>query len=198
MASIHWKFVALVVSIAVLGAPAAGAAPIKKDAESKIQLKLTDPSGAGIKFKAKGIAKVEKVRDKFKVQKIKFDLKDSKLGCLKLKSLKVEKFKLPVKGNKPKKDKSLILSYFDTASAGEKKTAEFGVSLLPMLNINQSGLVSGFSLDWLPNGPPVSDGDFALLNFSVSVPEPSTLFLLAAGLLGLIGVGAGKKGTRTV
>ena len=184
-------------------APAAHADEIlKTDAKSKIQLKSKAPKDPGdLKKSLKGIALVDKTREKdpaglpkeLVMKTLKFDFKPkTKLGDLKLKSLtKTGKFDL--KNIPAKIIKNLELKYFkkgdDVGRPGKQKTANFAVPLLLGLDVTNSGLISGFSLDWLPNGPPVSSDPATGLSFlglsARTVPEPSTLLLLAGGLLGL-------------
>jgi len=176
---------------------------LKTDAKSKIQLKSTAPKVPGdLKKSLKGIAKIDKTRKndptglpKVQVEKsLKFDFKPkTRLGDLKLKSLtKTGEFDL--KNIPGKLLKNLELKYFkkgddDVGQSGQQKTASFGVTLLLGLDISDSQLISGFSLDWLPNGPPVPSDPATGLSFlglsARTIPEPSTLLLLASGLLGL-------------
>jgi hypothetical protein len=199
-----YRFV-LVVSIALLVAsfgPVAHADEIlKTDVKSKIQLKTKSPKVPGdIKTLLKGTTKVDKTSKKTPAglpkdlvkKTLKLDFKpDTKLGDLKLKSLtKTGKFDL--KDIPEQKIKNLELKYLKkdvTGKPGKQKSAFFEVPLLLSLSFTSSQLISGFSLDWLPNNPPVSsDPDTGLSFFGLSaqsVPEPSTLLLLAGGLLGL-------------
>jgi hypothetical protein len=200
-----YRFV-LVVAIVVLVAsyvPVAHAdLVLKTDTKSNIQLKSKAPNVPGdLKKSLTGIAKVDKAR-KFDVagkkkelvtKSLKFDFKPkTSLGNLKLKSLtKTGKFVLK---NKPVEVfKNLDLKYLkkndDVGQTGKRKTASFGASLLLGLDVTNSGLISGFTLDWLPNGPPVPSDPATGLSFlglsARTIPEPSTLLLLASGLLGL-------------
>jgi len=204
----------LVVAIAVLVAsfvPVAHADKVlKTDANSKIQLKSKDPKVPGdLKKSLTGIAKVDKIRRKddtglpkeLVTKSLKFDFKPkTKLGNLKLKSLtKTGKFDLK---NIPARIlKNLDLKYLikdDQGRPGKKKTANFYVPLLLSLDVTNSRLISGFSLDWLPNGAPVPSDPATGLSFlglsAQTIPEPSTLLLLASGLLGLT-IGARKRVT---
>ena len=199
-----YRFV-LVVAIAVLVAsfgPVAHAdVVLKTDAKSEIQLKSKAPNVPGdLKKSLTGIAKVDKTRKKnpaglpkeLVMKSLKFDFKPkTTLGDLKLKSLtKTGKFDL--KNIPAKIFKNLELKYFkkdDQGRPGKQKTAKFDVPLLLSLDVTNSRLISGFSLDWLPNGPPVPSDPATGLSFlglsARTVPEPSTLLLLASGLLGL-------------
>ena len=199
-----YRFV-LVVVIAVLvasfGRVAHADVVLKTDAKSKIQLKSKAPKvPADLKASLKGKTIVDKTGKKTDAGKpkelvmksLKFDFKPkTMLGDLKLKSLtKTGNFNL--KDIPEKKIKNLELKYLKkdvTGKPGKKKSAFFEVPLLLDLSFTSSQLISGFSLDWLPNNPPVSnDPDTGLSFFGLSartVPEPSTLLLLASGLLGL-------------
>ena len=157
--------------------------------------KLVKGSAEFDKSKVMGKAEV-------KVNKtLKFDLKNTRLGNLKLKSLTAKgDFKLPLfvegKEIKLEKDKTLILDFF-TKSGLRERTA-FDVPMMQLvLNIGQSALISGFHLSQLVNAPPVisQDGTLALLGFTARVPEPSTLLLFAAGLFGLACLGK-RRGYR--
>jgi hypothetical protein len=199
-----YRFV-LVVAIAVLVAsfvPVAHADKVlNTDANSKIQLKSKAPKVPGdLKKSLTGIAKVDKISKKDDAglpkelvkKSLKFDFKPkTSLGNLKLKSLtKTGKFNLesiPTKILKNLNLKYLIKN--DQGGPGKEKTAIFDVPLLLALDVTNSGLISGFSLDWLPNGPPVPSDSATGLSFlglsARTIPEPSTLLLLASGLLGL-------------
>jgi hypothetical protein len=199
-----YRFV-LVVAIAALVAsfvPVAHADQIlKTDAKSKIQLKSEAPKIPGdLKKSLKGIAKVDKTLKndptglpKEMVKKsLKFDFKPkTRLGDLKLKSLtKTGKFdlkKIPAEIFKTLELKYLIKD--DQGRTSKQKTANFYVPLLLGLDVTNSRLISGFSLDWLTNGSPVLSDPATGLSFlglsARTVPEPSTLLLLASGLLGL-------------
>jgi len=199
-----YRFV-LVVTIAVLVAsfvPVAHAdLVLKTDANSKIQLKSKAPKIPGdLKKPLTGIAKVDKTRKKDDAglpkdlvkKSLKFDFKPkTSLGNLKLKSL-TKTGKFDFKNIPAKILKNLDLKYLiknDQGRPGKKKTANFDVPLLLALDVTNSRLISGFSLDWLPDGQPVPSDPATGLSFlgvsARTVPEPSTLLLLAIGLLGL-------------
>ena len=208
--ALAWKRVALVVAIFCLCAPSAYAELIVKDANAKLELKKTSPKiPAKTNKLVNGFAKFDKsngqVKDKVKVTKtLKFDLKDTKLGDLKLKSLTAKaNFKLPLlaagKKKNLEKDKKLILDFFD--KSGLPKQTFFNVPMtLLALNIDPSALISGFNLSQMVNAPPVTsqDGMLTLLGITAStarVSEPSTLLLFAAGLFGLACMGK-RRGYR--
>ena len=199
-----WYSSTLVIACAILiayFAPVAHADLIlKTDVKSKIQLKSVAPKVSGdLKKSLKGIAKVDKTRKKTPAglpkklvkKSLKFDFKPkTKLGGLELKSLtKTGKFDL--KKMPEKISKKLDLKYFKKGDQGRriKKTTSFIVPLVLGLDVTNSRLISGFSLDWLPNGPAVPNESFTGLSFlglsARTVPEPSTLLLLVGGLLGL-------------
>ena len=207
--------IVLVVAIAMLvasfGRVAHADVVLKTDAKSKIQLKSKAPKVPGdLKTSLKGVAIVDKTGKKTPAGKpkelvmksLKFDFESkTMLGDLKLKSLtKIGKFDL--KDIPEKKIKNLELKYLkkDVTGKPKKMSAFFEVPLLLDLSFTSSQLISGFSLDWLPNNPPVSnDPDTGLSIFGLSartVPEPSTLFLLASGLLGLT-IGTRKRTARS-
>jgi len=176
---------------------------LKTDAETKIQLKSKAPKLPGdLKKTLKGSAKVDKtlktddiegISKNLVKKKLKFDFKPkTKLGDLKLMSLtKIGKFDLKKTPEKLLKTVELkFLKKDATGKPGQKKSVLFEVPLLLNLSLTSSQLISGFSLDWSPDGPPVSGNPETGLSFfgmsARTVPEPSTLFLLAGGLLGLV------------
>ena len=198
-----YRFI-LVVAIAVLvasfGRVAHADVVLKTDAKSKIHLKSKAPKAGDLKASLKGKTIVDKTGKKtpagipkeLVMKSLKFDFKPkTMLGDLTLITLtKTGKFDL--KDIPEQKIKNLELKYFKkdvTGKPPKKKSAFFEVPLLLDLSFTGSQLISGFSLDWLPNGPPVSndpDTGLSFLGLSArTVPEPSTLLLLASGLLGL-------------
>ena len=209
--------IVLIAAIAVLVAffvPVAHADKVlKTDAKSKIQLKSEASKISGDLTKSlTGIAKVDKTlkydptgtgsQKETVTKSLKFDFKPkTKLGDLKLKSFtKTGKFDL--KKMPEKISKKLDLTYLEEIYKGQsiKKTASFTVPLLLGLDVTNSGLISGFSLDWLPNNPPVPSDPatgLSLLGLSARtvVAEPATILLLASGLLGLA-VGTRKRTAR--
>ena len=207
-----YRFV-LVVTIAVLVASFVPVAHsdliLKTDVKSKIHLKSKAPKVPGdLKKSLKGITKVDKTRKKDPAglpkelvnKSLKFDFKPkTTLGDLTLKSL-TKTGKFDFKDIPAKIVKNLDLKYFKKDDERrQQKTASFTVPLLLGLDLTNSGLISGFSLDWLPNGPPVSSDPYTGLSFlglsTRTVPEPSTLLLLASGLL-VLTIRTGKRTAR--
>ena len=212
-----------VFALVAFAAPAVHADPIIKDAKGKFELKKKDPKQQTVSLKkaVKGKSKAEKLNKdpgKAKVRKaVKFDLdkkfdpKKKKLGDKKLKKLTAsattDKFKLPgasggsgkikqkVKKNKKVKFAKISRSTTGQIKKSDPKKASFQVPMQLVLNVTRSGLISGFSLDWLSGKPvPSSDAkDLAMSGFTVRVAEPTTILLLAAGLFGLGCVGIRRK-----
>ena len=169
--ALAWNRVAFVFAIFCLCAPSAYAEVVVADASGKLELKKTGPNNPAKTNKlVKGSAKFDKsdVTGIVKVGKtLKFDLKDTKLGDLTLKTLTAKgNFTLPLltagKKKNLEKDVKLILDFFDKSDDVQTKQKQtvFNVPMMQLvLNIGQSALISGFHLSQLADAPPVPNPD---------------------------------------